>query len=132
MGFKHQVFTLICDGNKAEIKDAIDDMLAGVNFKMWYLSLDNEETGPEAPDAPAINAPLEGNCSVTTPNFNAIEGVTYVLEYTDDNWSTVSTLVSSCGPNETTPTTYTATRSWRITAYDTTGTVHGQPTTLIP
>jgi len=136
MGYKHNVFTLACDGNKAEIQDAIDDFLAGVNFHMWYLSLEGDESGPEAPDAPIISAALNGLCSVTTTNFVAVEGVTYQLEASEHNWeagSAVSVIKPSCGPNETVDNVpYTSNTRFRIVAYDNTGTVSGQPSSTIP
>jgi len=134
MGYRNITFTFVVSGDPNGAPDAIDIFLAGVRLKMWYLSgeAESDTSGPEAPDAPAINVPIDGNCSITTPNFNPVEGVTYVLEYSDNEWASVSVLDSDCGPNETTETTFTSTRRWRITAYDNTGTVNGQSTALIP
>lgn len=132
MGWKTRQFTFTVTGDDG-VDDNLDAFIAGLNAAGYFFGAgSDEQVGPDGiDDAPITNFKIDNKADVTTPNFNPIEGVTYVLEKSENNWESISeTIDGSCGPNTTyTDITYGANTRFRITAYDNTGTVPGRSST---
>lgn len=117
MSKRNYTVTVKCTGDIAEANENLDAYVAGlIAAGQVFNSKFLQPEGPEAVDAPALNALNGGSVKITAPNFVVEEGVTYYLDYTDDGetWTTIS---DNVGPNDENYHSYNATRKWRITAH---------------
>ncbi len=114
--------TLTACGDLDEAQDRLNAYLAGLAAAQQYFMGGGtiEPEGPEAVDAPALNAGAGNFVMVTIPNFVVEEGINYTLQYTDNNWENFET-AADVGPNDEVPWSYTPTRKFRVSASGTPG-----------
>jgi len=136
MSWGTRQFTLKVTGDKDEIDPNVAAYIAGLRVAGWIADAENgEDVGPDGVDAPPVNAPMDGMCTVSTPNFVQQENVVYTLERSENGFVDTETLIANCSPNQTTdPISYTGNTQFRVTAYDenTFLTTPGQPSSKIP
>ncbi len=129
MSNRNYTVTVICTGDIDEGNDALDAYIAGLKAAGAYFhSKDLEPEGPEAVDAPALNAGEGNTVEITLPNFVPEDGVDYYLQYSDDNWDTFTNIADNLGPNDIVNSTYNGVRRFRVSSNST----PGPSTALIP
>jgi len=129
MAFRNRTVTIKYCGE--EEPDLIDAYLAGLRLRAWLQSHSNE---PEGPEGIAISSPSvdeENNGTITIPDFDPEPEVAYTLEYSDDDWFTITTY-ADVTPDTSIFCPHAVTRRYRINARIGGNNIYGPSTGLVP
>jgi hypothetical protein len=122
MSNRHQTIQVECTGDEDESERLLNAYIAGIKAAgLYFQSKSRVADGPEAVDAPALDASIGGGqVKITNPNFNPEDGIEYYLQTSEDGevWDTIA---DNQGPNDENFYTYTATTRFRIVAGSTAG-----------
>ncbi len=117
MSNRNHTITVLATGDLDESQDLLDAYIAGIKIGgMIFHSSTLEPEGPEAVGPVSLNAGENNNVDITIPNYTPEEGITYYLQYSDDDWDTFNPISDNAGPNEVFPYTYNGTRKFRVRA----------------